>query len=186
MPVYRIRLTAWQSRPRVPAADGEHTVVFAVRACDGRDARDRVFRHGVGFQPATGAYSLRGGLGPGATLLDEFHINSVRRSRARVRMHVWRALSVCTDCMLAIANGEYGERPDLPDPLCEVAGEDVVLGTDEHSEGHSPADRDEGCDCGDLGFRTSRCDGCGDSHHGDRFAAAVLRERVGSLWLERI
>jgi hypothetical protein len=195
MSVYLVDLTAWSSPRHVHRAidPGEHEVRFAVRAHSPADARSKVLRHSVGWLPlatheAGGIYSLTGGLGPGAVVLDEFHIDRVVLSRARVRPHTWCKLSVCADCMCVIANGECGDRPaDLPEPCCKVRGEDVVLGVDEHADGCAEDVRAEnGCDCADLGFRTSWCDACGDTHHGDRFAAVILREKVGKLWVERL
>jgi hypothetical protein len=194
MPVYLIDLTAWSSRPIRRAIDpGEHEVRFAVRGHSPVDVRARVLHHTVGWLPlatheAGGIYSLVGGLGPGAVVLDEFRIDRVVKSRARIRLHTWCALSVCTDCACVIANGECGERPDdLPEPLCKVRGEDVVLGVDEHNDYCTEDIRAKfGCDCADLGFRTTSCDACGDPHRGDRFAAVILREKVGRLWVERL
>lgn len=82
-------------------------------------------------------------------------------------------ISVCVDCMFDHANGEIDpDRPaDLPDVWSELPfGYDVTMGG-EHAD---DCDRTE-CECGDLGFHTSACDGCGDWHHGDRFRFTLWR-----------
>lgn len=100
-------------------------------------------------------------------------------------------ISVCADCMIAHANGETGERPaDLP-PVWGLIrfGYSVTMGG-EHNEGcpngiggllpggrrhpQDPRDTTE-CDCGDLGFTWTSCEGCGDSHGGDRFKFTLWR-----------
>jgi hypothetical protein len=86
---------------------------------------------------------------------------------------------VCTDCMLVEANGECDpERPaDLPEPLSAIGdGFSVTLGGADHSE-WCTREADGECDCDRNTFSTSSCDGCGDSHHGERHAL--------TLWLER-
>lgn len=102
--------------------------------------------------------------------------------RSRLMGNIW----ICTDCLTAQANGEYDpDRPaDLPEPLSAI-GEaySVTLGllaVEHHAEcpvrltgDHNAAE----CDCERIEFSTWPCDGCGDSHHGSRYAA--------SLWLER-
>jgi hypothetical protein len=184
MPVYLVNVTASSSR----SDRGDHTVTFAVRGFSPEDVRARVLACSVGWLPPTDIYNLRGALGPGAVVLDEFHINFVRKARARVRLHTWCTLEICVDCMLVAANGECDpyRSGDLPEPLCEVAGEDVVLGVDSHCDDCLEVTRENGeCDCDQLGFCQSQCQGCGDWHHGDRFAAVILRERVGKLWVER-
>lgn len=92
------------------------------------------------------------------------------------RAMVVEMLSVCTDCIHVLANGECDpERPaDLPEPLSLVPdGYNLVPGGD-HLESCTQADRDAGCECESYGFSTSACEGCGDVHHGDRFAATLF------------
>jgi hypothetical protein len=152
-----------------------HRITFAVRGIDPGDVRQKLFHHSIGYHPVGERYSLNGGLGHGSASLDEYSIVSIRKSRARGGVRVWSTLSLCTDCMLVCANGECGERPsDLSEPLCLVAGEDVVLGADEHRDGCTESDRAEGCD------------GCDNWNHGDRFAAAILRPVAGKHWVERV
>src|SRR5215216_2320849 len=82
-------------------------------------------------------------------------------------------LSVCVDCMLDHANGEVS--PDRPSDLPPVwgaiePGYSVTMGGEHNEEcANFPEWQGEECDCEDLGFRTSACEGCGDFHHGDRF-----------------
>lgn len=89
-------------------------------------------------------------------------------------------IEVCQDCLHAHANGEYSpDRPaDLPEPLCLiVAPYSVTMGMrdDEHSEYCRRAEDGE-CDCEDRGFSTRRCEGCGDTHHGDRYAMTLWKD----------
>ena len=86
-------------------------------------------------------------------------------------------ISVCSDCMYEHANGEIAhDRPaDLPKPWALLEfGYTVSMGG-EHNDTCTDADREAGCDCDDLGFRTSPCDGCGDDHHGDRYRFTLWR-----------
>lgn len=88
-------------------------------------------------------------------------------------------LSVCIDCMLLHANGEYGpDRPDTePEPLSKIdPGYSVTMGVTEHADTCTEADREIGCNCEDLGFRTSSCDGCGSYLHGDRYALTLWKD----------
>lgn len=99
-------------------------------------------------------------------------------------------LSVCEPCLLVHANGECGEIHAQSCPLGARMPEDndecncgarepwsaypggdryVAMGTDEHSE-YCERESDGECDCADLGFCTTRCDGCGSDLYGDRYA----------------
>lgn len=95
-------------------------------------------------------------------------------------------ISVCTDCMLLHANGEYDpDRPESePEPLSAIPeGFRVTLGIteEEHSEYCTPADREEGCGCEQLGFSYWACEGCGSTLGGDRFAMTLWDERIPSV-----
>lgn len=72
-------------------------------------------------------------------------------------------LSVCTDCIMLIANGDASG-------MSENRYEEIVDAWDAqwpaHRFGLGNADED-----GDHGFRTSECGACGSGVHGDRFAA---------------
>lgn len=88
-------------------------------------------------------------------------------------------LSVCIDCLLLHANGEIApDRPDTePMPLCKIEpGQSVTLGAIEHTDGCTDADREEGCDCDQHGFRWSSCQGCGSTLGGDRFAMVLWQD----------
>lgn len=88
-------------------------------------------------------------------------------------------LSVCTDCMLTHANGECDPNrdPSEPEPLSKIGeGYSVTLGVAEHSEHCTPEDQAEGCDCEQLGFSWSRCEGCGSFLGGDRFALTLWKD----------
>lgn len=83
-------------------------------------------------------------------------------------------IGVCQDCMILHANGDVSpDRPvDLPALWSLLRfGESVTMGG-EHNEG---CDGTEDCDCGDLGFRQTSRDGCGDWHHGDRYRFTLWR-----------
>lgn len=89
-------------------------------------------------------------------------------------------LSVCTVCAHLIANGEFNDGTDAAeiaqrgmDAKWGPLQRDIVSGGP-HSDECTDEDRNEGCDCGDLGFSTSECDTCGDTDHGDRFQATAL------------
>lgn len=110
------------------------------------------------------------------------------------------ALSVCFPCLYVLANGEYDDGEDTaerigkamaklwpgevydisPGGLCRHTGMGILA---------------EDCECDNLGFCTSRCETCGDTHHGERYAATLLRrmtrnpmtgERISCIELERI
>lgn len=72
-------------------------------------------------------------------------------------------LEVCEVCIHLLANGEYNDGTDAAERAYE--GMAKVWGDDAR---YLIANGD------DLGYSTSVCDGCGDSHHGDRFAAVAL------------
>ena len=66
-------------------------------------------------------------------------------------------LSVCTDCLMLLANGEGPEGH--AEKMAEHLGDDLrntVPGGDE------------------LGFSHWPCEGCGSPLHGDRFTATIL------------
>jgi hypothetical protein len=100
--------------------------------------------------------------------------------------------SVCQDCLLASANGEpvpWESGSSEPEPLSNVdygAGEEISLGwllewhddqcpnrIEQRSNPGKYFPRQE-CDCEDLGFCQSPCQGCGSSLHGERFAMTLL------------
>lgn len=72
-------------------------------------------------------------------------------------------LAVCTVCICLLANGEYDDGTDAAETaeagVARIWGEDakhLTYGGD------------------DLGFSWSSCDGCGDTHGGDRFRASAM------------
>ena len=74
-------------------------------------------------------------------------------------------LSVCTDCIQMLANGECRECND-DRTACPVAYSIEV--TWEGEEGHLVPGSE------DLGFSWSACDGCGQTLGGDRHSAAFI------------
>lgn len=83
-------------------------------------------------------------------------------------------MSICVDCMAHLANGECGscheESGHDREPLSAVPAENnVSLGM--FAEDHAPDCNGEDCDCENLGFSMSSCDGCGSTLGGDRYAA---------------
>lgn len=84
-------------------------------------------------------------------------------------------LSICVDCLMHLANGECGSCHDDNghdrEPLNSIPNTDLVtLGTLEHSE-YCRRESDGECDCENLGFSWSQCEGCGSNLGGDRYAA---------------
>lgn len=101
---------------------------------------------------------------------------------AEVIATIW----VCTNCLLVHANGERGEihaesyesyfEKDLCDcgacePLCLVDDSKLAIGTENHSDG---CEGDGECDCGERGFCTTSCEGCGSTLHGERYSMVVF------------
>ncbi len=90
-------------------------------------------------------------------------------------------ISVCLTCMFIHANGEYPGDPDDIDPnepepwALLTDNEDPAMGG-EHNERCTPEDREEGCDCDDLGFSWSPCEGCGSRLGGDRYRFTVFAD----------
>lgn len=87
-------------------------------------------------------------------------------------------IKVCDDCMFVHANGECDpDRPEeLPAPWALWEDNrlyDLAMGG-KHSKHCTPADRENGCDCETTEYSTSRCDGCGDTHHGRRHTFTVF------------
>jgi len=99
---------------------------------------------------------------------------------AEIFCQIW----VCQDCMLVHANGECDpDRPaDLPEPWAEWEGEPYTIAMGgEHREDcpnrpDSPTSGEQDCDCETDTFSTRACEGCGDYHHGDRYAFTVFTE----------
>jgi hypothetical protein len=180
--VYRVTLDAWSHK-----GGPTHHLVLAVQGRDPEQVRQWLhWRAILGWQPSTETYSANGGLGPGAVMLDEHMITGIRRSRARGRDVPITQVSLCTDCFLVLCNGECGERPEeLPEPLCKLAGHDLTPGVLRHNDEceYDKGNREAECHCEDLGFHTSWCLGCGDWHHGDRFAALIWERQYGGLEL---
>jgi hypothetical protein len=99
-------------------------------------------------------------------------------------------LSVCSDCLFLVANGEVsdiGDRPDFIDAdddgahLYNLADDD----RDENAASRHGAIIDANWPMADgwslsignddQGFSTSRCDACGTRLHGDRYGAVAMR-----------
>lgn len=77
-------------------------------------------------------------------------------------------LSVCQVCLHLLANGEYNDGTNAAETA--VTGMYRIWGFNVR---HLVADGE------DLGFSTSSCDGCGDTHHGDRYRAVALLPKRG-------
>jgi hypothetical protein len=89
-------------------------------------------------------------------------------------------LLVCRCCLLTHANGEccaeeHSER-NLPEPWALLPENDTVtagMGRTEHNEdcpfSQGGSEMPDDCDCENYGYSTQPCQGCGDTHHGDRF-----------------
>ena|SRR2546423_12034856 len=95
-------------------------------------------------------------------------------------------LSVCSPCLCIIANGEYNDGEDTAERISAAMAErfpgevrDLIAGRACASDAHSGA---EDCTCGDLGFCRTACETCGDTDHGDRHAATLLRRKVWDIF----
>ena len=79
-------------------------------------------------------------------------------------MYVKSTLSVCQDCLVALANGDFTAISDARVLAVkhglERLGPDAVAVGDEY------------------GFRRSPCECCQDWHHGERYSVAVLASKV--------
>jgi len=95
---------------------------------------------------------------------------------------------VCQCCALSHANGEccaddtHGGDGIAPWSLVDDARYSVTAGLlwEEHHEecpNHQAGEWVDECDCEDLGFSWSSCDGCGSTLGGTRRAHALWRER---------
>lgn len=88
-------------------------------------------------------------------------------------------ISVCTDCMLLHANGEFDpDRPtDEPEPLALITeGYSVTLGG-EHTDMCELNEYGE-CDCDQLGFSGQPCQGCGSWLGGDRYLMTLWQDNA--------
>lgn len=98
-------------------------------------------------------------------------------------------ISVCIDCMFIHANGEYpgdpADRPtDSPEAWALIGpGYHVAMGGD-HRETCTDSDRENGCDCDDLGFSHFSCEGCGQNLSGDRFKFTLFRDTDSAVSVE--
>lgn len=84
-------------------------------------------------------------------------------------------LWVCDCCMFTHANGECCDQEQHDhEPLSMVReGDHVTLGGAPHSDLCTPTDREQGCDCDDYGFSWQRCNGCGSTLGGNRYAMTL-------------
>ncbi len=72
-------------------------------------------------------------------------------------------LDVCMVCLHLLANGEYNDGEDTAE-VC-AAGQEKIWGEDLR---YMTLGGEE------LGFSWSSCDGCGDTHGGDRYRASMM------------
>lgn len=107
-------------------------------------------------------------------------------NRDRIVREMW----VCVCCTLIHANGECCDSDDHGgdnrQPWSEVSftdGYSVTMGmlAKEHAEGCTEDDREAGCDCEHRDFSWSRCDGCGSSLGGERYAFTLWRDALASV-----
>lgn len=97
-------------------------------------------------------------------------------------MIITHELQVCTMCLHLIANGDYDDGTDA----AARCAQGLVQRWDDLTAqivpglaapcGCSP---DEDCECANLGYHLSPCDGCGDDEPGDRFAVVILEPAGG-------
>lgn len=103
-----------------------------------------------------------------------------------MRDEIVSEISVCSDCMILDANGEAPQDrdPNEPEPWSALPfGYQATMGGDHNEDcpnrlpyNERPDDID--CDCGDLGYRQSSCDGCGSHLHGDRYQYTLWRTTI--------
>jgi hypothetical protein len=169
--LYRITLDAWNH-----AGGSEYRVHLNVSAADPEQARQRIRLRTIYHNPITEQTNIDGGIG--GVILDEWHIVSVRKSRAKdpFRKVPQGVLWVCDDCMFAREGEGNPDRPSaLPEEWSRELSTDVTLGMlwSEHAEGcpnHKAKTWVAECDCERTEFSTLACDACGDWHHGARHA----------------
>jgi rubrerythrin len=95
-------------------------------------------------------------------------------------------LWICTDCMIAEANGE-DQSEEYP-PLGELGGMRITLGMswEEHADGCDNRAAGRGvsdCNCEVIPFHPWGCPTCGNPDHGERHAATGWR-RVTDVWTD--
>ena len=101
---------------------------------------------------------------------------SVTMSDGRVELAT--AYTVCVDCYVIEANGEFGDDEYIPDrdPLGEIPeGATVTSGwldSEYETRGMTPPDWENGED-DSLGFSWAPCDGCGSVLGGERYPLTV-------------
>lgn len=93
-------------------------------------------------------------------------------------------LWVCINCIQHLANGECGDchkdEHEGGEPCSLLSaqaspgmGRDAHFCIDHdysHEEEGCECQPEEDCECGNYGYSTMACDGCGSYYHGDRFA----------------
>jgi hypothetical protein len=93
---------------------------------------------------------------------------------------------VCKTCLYIIANGEYNDGEDTAERISAAMAERFPGEVRDLCAGGpctcGNRKRDVDCDCDDLGFCKSACDTCGDTDHGDRYAATLLRRLVWDVF----
>lgn len=92
-------------------------------------------------------------------------------------MQDYRAIWVCTNCIMHHANGECGdcheEEHQGGEPLSKLDHTGIAMG---HPQSEHECSRDEDgieygyCDCVYTIYSASTCDGCGSFYHGERHA----------------
>jgi len=84
-------------------------------------------------------------------------------------------LSVCGDCMIMHANGEAPTDPqaDQPEPWALYATKPADIGMGGGCRYDCAEDE---CECDQLGFSWSNCDGCGSRLGGDRYRFSLYPE----------
>lgn len=99
-------------------------------------------------------------------------------------MESYGTVWVCLDCALHEANGECGGCHDdghEEEPLSLVAGLDLSMGLSREEHAEDCENRIEGewrgeCDCEEVSFSTSQCEGCGSYMHGQRYAMTLFSQ----------
>src|SRR5262245_51410973 len=94
------------------------------------------------------------------------------------------SMFVCQCCMDVHNHAECCDGGHDREPWCQLwPGQTVTMGlfAEDHGDYCTSEDRELGCDCETITHSMSRCDGCGTTLHGPRFAFVLWSELAQEL-----